>query len=100
LPYKIEIVPSAIDELRLISSFRRKVISDAIDQQLVRRPTIATRNRKPLPGISPAFEHVPPVWELRVGDYRVFYDVDEAQRTVWVRAIRFKGPEDRTEDIL
>ena len=31
-----------------------------------------------------------PVWELRVGDHRVFYDVDAEILVVIVRAIRRK----------
>jgi mRNA-degrading endonuclease RelE of RelBE toxin-antitoxin system len=37
--------------------------------------------------LAPDFEHVPPVWELRIGEYRVFYDVDEPDHKVYVRAV-------------
>ena len=40
------------------------------------------------------------IWELRVGGYRVFYDVDEDQKEVYVRAVREKPPDKRTEEIL
>jgi mRNA-degrading endonuclease RelE of RelBE toxin-antitoxin system len=70
-----------------------------LKRQLVRQPAVATRNRKRLESVSPAFEHVPPIWQLRIGEYRVFYDVDEAARTVYVRAVRLKEPDQRTEDI-
>lgn len=83
-----------------MAQFRRKAISDEIDRQLVHQPTTITRNRKPLPGLAPTFENVPLVWELRVGDYRVFYDVDETEHVVRIRAVRFKSPSERTEDIL
>ena len=42
----------------------------------------------------------PPIWELRVGDHRVFYDVAEEEGVVYVRAIRRKRAGKRTEDIL
>ena len=45
------------------------------------------------------WEHVPPVWQLRVEDWRVFYDVDERARQVIVRAVRRKG-KILTEEIL
>jgi mRNA-degrading endonuclease RelE of RelBE toxin-antitoxin system len=45
------------------------------------------------------FDHVSPVWELRVGDYRVFYDINEAIMRVFIRAVRFKGPEQTTAEI-
>ena len=45
-------------------------------------------------------EHMDPVWELRIGEYRVFYDVDEQASLVMVRAIRHKPPHKTTEEIL
>ena len=48
----------------------------------------------------PPWTAEPPIWELRVGDYRVFYDVSEADITVYVRAIRVKPPGKTTEEIL
>jgi mRNA-degrading endonuclease RelE of RelBE toxin-antitoxin system len=43
---------------------------------------------------------VAPIWELRVGDYRVFYDVSAAESVVYVRAVRRKRRGTKTEDIL
>jgi len=43
---------------------------------------------------------VDPIWELRLGEYRVFYDVDEAKSSVTIRAIRHKPPHKRTEEVL
>lgn len=51
-------------------------------------------------GLAPPWEHVEPVWELRIGEYRVFYDVDQAGATVAIRAIRHKPPHKTTEEIL
>lgn len=59
-----------------------------------------TRNRKLLVGLRPPWDQELPVWELRVGDYRVFYDVQEQPSLVTVRAIRFKLPHKTTEEIL
>lgn len=53
-----------------------------------------------LVGLIPPFEATPPVWELRVGQPRVYYDIDEAQKKVYVRAIRRKAPHKTTEEIL
>ena len=50
-----------------------------------------TRNRKPLHGFVPPWPHTPPVWEIRVGDFRVFYDVDELAKVVTVRRVIEKG---------
>ena len=50
-------------------------------------------------GIEPPWEQSQPVWQLRVGDFRVFYDADETTRVVWIRAIRRKGRK-TTKEIL
>jgi hypothetical protein len=67
---------------------------------LTHQPTQETRNKKLLPGLKTPWDAVLSVWELRVGDYRVFYDVDNAQRRVTIRAIRRKPPHTTTEEIL
>jgi len=36
------------------------------------------------------WEYIEPVWELRPGEYRVFYDVEEKPALVKIRAIRHK----------
>ena len=46
------------------------------------------------------WEHVPPVWELRIGQYRVFHDVNEKAKHVTVRAVRHKPAHKTTEEIL
>ena len=43
---------------------------------------------------------MPPVWELRIGEYRVFYDIDEAARLVSVLAVREKPPHAPTEEVI
>jgi len=40
------------------------------------------------------------MWELRIGEYRAFYDVDEAGKTVTVRALRHKPLHKTTQEIL
>jgi mRNA-degrading endonuclease RelE of RelBE toxin-antitoxin system len=53
-----------------------------------------------LVGLVPPWDHLEPVWALRIGAYRVYYDVDEARSAVIVRAIRHKPSHQTTEDIL
>ena len=98
--YRVEVVQDAEDELAKIRVFDRNLILSEIKKQLTREPATPTRRRKRLDSLTPSFEAVPPVWELRVSDWRVFYDVDEADRIVWVRAVRPKPPDKRTEDIV
>lgn len=89
----------AADLAALCSSERSRLL-DRIEAQLRDQPTRVARNRKPLPGLVPPWDHVPPIWELRVGDLRVFYDVDEPALIVIVRAIRRKPPHRTTGEIL
>ncbi len=98
--YNIEYVEGVADDLASLHVFERKRILDRIEEQLTHQPTQKTRNKKELPTLSPPWEHVEPVWELRVGQYRVFYDVDGDERTVTIRAIRHKPPHKTTEEIL
>ena len=98
--YEIEISRAALEELAALRAFDEKRILEAIERQLTFAPTSPTRNRKLLAGAVPRFEAVPPIWELRLGEYRVFYDVSEADLKVYVRAVRRKPPHKTLEEIL
>ena len=98
--YQIAYVESIADDLKGLQAGQRRQILNRIEQQLIHEPTRQTRNRKPLAGLVPPWEYVEPVWELRIGEYRVFYDVDEAAAVVIVRAVRHKPPHKTTEEIL
>ena len=100
MTYSIEITDLAVEELRAIRAFDRRRIVDAIRAQLSQEPTVATRHRKCLEAAVPDFEHEPPIWELRVGDFRAFYDVDEDARVVSVRAVRRKEHGRTTGEII
>jgi len=89
-----------LKELGQLRAFDGRRILGAIERELSQEPTKATRRRKILPDLKPPFEAVPPVWELRVGECRVFYDVNEEDRKVYVRAVRHKPPHKTTEEIL
>jgi mRNA-degrading endonuclease RelE of RelBE toxin-antitoxin system len=99
LAFEILIRKQAAAEIDRLRVYDQKKIAAAIRAQLEHQPLLATRNRKCLSGVRPEFEHVPPVWQLRVGLYRVFYDVDEKLNQVHIRAVRRKEPTDRTKDI-
>ena len=98
--YTLEFSEMVAEHLGELRAFDRKQVLDQIDAQLIHQPTVETRNKKKLVGLSPPWEHVEPVWELRVGEFRVFYDVDEEESRVVVRAIRRKPPHKTTEEIL
>ena len=98
--YEIEYVEGVADDLADLRAYERAHILDSIEKQLKYEPTRQTRNKKILVGLVPPWEHVEPVWELRIGEYRVFYDVDGETSTVTIRAIRHKPPHKTTEEIL
>ena len=71
-----------------LTARQRKWLLDVIEQQLIHEPTKETRNRKPMLPDKPHF--VAP-WELRVGEMRVYYDVEDEPRTVVaIRAVGIK----------
>lgn len=98
--YSIEFSEDALIDLKRVRASKRAQILDGIEKQLSYEPTTRTRSRKLLHSLVPEFEAVPPIWQLRVGEYRVFYDVNEESRIVFVRAIRRKPSGKRTEEIL
>lgn len=79
--YEILMSPDAIDHLREFSARDRSLILDLIETHLLHDPDVETRRRKrmrPNP-LSP--------WELRIGQFRVFYDVEREMAQVHVIAI-------------
>jgi len=98
--YAIRFAVDVMMDLKKLSAYRRNVVLEAIETQLVHEPTSPARNRKLLVNLIPPWDAVPPIWELRVGEYRVFYDVSQEEKTVYVRAIRRKRLGKRTEEIL
>jgi mRNA-degrading endonuclease RelE of RelBE toxin-antitoxin system len=98
--YTIRYGTGAADDLRGLEAFYQRKILAEIRTHLTKTPTVRTRRRKPLPHLAHPWEAVSPIWELRVGEYRVFYDVSEVDHIVMVRAIRRKPPGKRTEEIV
>ncbi len=98
--YEIRFAASVVGDLKKLRAGHRRRILDEVKQKLSQEPTRLTKHIKQLRRLVPPFEAVPPIWQLRSGDYRVFYDVDEAEQRVFVRALRRKPPHRRTEDIL
>ena len=98
--YEVRFAEGVVGDLKKVRAHDRRRIPDSIEEQLSHEPTVVTKNRKILVDLTPTWEANPPIWELRVGEHRVFYDVDEEEKEVYVRAVRKKPPHERTEDIL
>jgi mRNA-degrading endonuclease RelE of RelBE toxin-antitoxin system len=83
--FKIEYSPDAEEHLRVLTARQRVIVLDTVDKQLTHQPTVETRNRKPMRP-NPAAP-----WELRIGDLRVYYDVEEKpEPVVYIRAVGVK----------
>ena len=83
--YVIEYSPETITHLRALTARQRTLVFDTVEQQLRYEPNVETRNRKPMrPNpLAP--------WELRIGDLRVYYDVEDAPGPrVSIRAVGIK----------
>jgi mRNA-degrading endonuclease RelE of RelBE toxin-antitoxin system len=87
--YQIGFAPETVDHLDAIDRKYHRLIGKTLDAQLVYSPERETRNRKPIEQPAP-FDAT---WELRFGPgncFRVFYEVDNDTRTVWILAIGVK----------
>jgi len=71
--------------MRWLTARQQKIVLDTVDRQLVNQPNVETRNRKPMRP-----NPVAP-WELRIGNLRVYYEVnDHPESTVVVLAVGIK----------
>lgn len=85
MAYRVEYSPDAEEHLRALSARQRATVFDAVDEQLAHQPAVETRNRKPMRPNSLA------PWELRVGELRVYYDIEEEpEQVVSVLAVGVK----------
>jgi len=102
MPARFEIFLSAAvkGDLEDLRAYERRMLLDAIELQLSDAPPVITAKRKVVRNLAPPFEAIPPIWQLRVGVFRVFYDISEAEHRVYVRAIRRKPAHRTTEEIL
>ena len=72
MSYQIEFAESVREHLEALAANERAEVLHAIEEQLTHEPLSETRNRKRLRP-----NPVAP-WELRIGDMRAFYEVQEA----------------------
>lgn len=64
----------------------QKNIVDAVEY-LAKDPRPAGKSFKPLKGELLIFSHLPQC-RIRVGDYRVFYDIEDSLKKVYIIAVR------------
>lgn len=82
--YQIELSESAKEDLQQYTAAERKTIVVALRVQLTDQPDVETANRKRLR------ENPVAAWELRIGRFRAFYEVDQDEVRATVVAIGHK----------
>lgn len=82
--YELEFTQGAVDDLRFLRKNEQQEVIDGIESQLLYKPAVETRNHKRLRPNN-VLE-----WELRLGKFRVFYDVESVVRIVRIEAIGYK----------
>jgi len=82
--YEIDYTVRAKEELTWFKKHEQNEIIDEIETQLRYEPTVETRNRKRMRPNATA------EWELRIGNFRVLYDVDEQVRIVDIERVGLK----------
>lgn len=81
MAFTILLSPVSRDHLRALRKRDQQVVLDAIDAQLAHQPHGETSHRKRLE------ENPVAPWELRIGDFRVFYEFDLEDQRVVILAI-------------
>jgi mRNA-degrading endonuclease RelE of RelBE toxin-antitoxin system len=83
--YQIRISPEALEHLDALTARQAAIVYDGLESQLTHEPLVETKNRKPMRANPLA------AWELRIGNLRVYYDVEEEPKpVVRVRAVGVK----------
>ena len=86
MPFRVQFTPDAANQLRGLRAADRAKIAEQCLRILGVNPCLEGRTRvKRLRG------DVFPSYRLRVGEYRIFYDVEEASRTVLIYGIVTKA---------
>ena len=84
MKFEIKYTEDALEDLERFRKYDQTLMLDTIDRQLTDQPAVATRNRKRLRPNRVS------EWELRIGRFRVFYDVLGDEQLVKIVAVGYK----------
>ena len=84
MEFEIQYTEAAFNDLRKLRKYDQTLIVDTVERQLAHLPAIQTRNRKRLRPNRVS------EWELRIGKFRVFYDVLADEQLVKIAAVGYK----------
>jgi mRNA-degrading endonuclease RelE of RelBE toxin-antitoxin system len=82
--YQVTFSAESLQHVEFLSARQRQIVLSGIREQLSYEPMVETRNRK-LMRPNPLA-----VWELRIENLRVYYDVDTDESIVDIRAVGVK----------
>jgi mRNA-degrading endonuclease RelE of RelBE toxin-antitoxin system len=82
--FVLDYTDSALEDLAYFRKYEQTLIVDGVDRQLQYEPDKVTRNRKALDPNNLS------QWELRIGIYRILYDIIANQRIVTIKAVGYK----------
>ena len=82
--FEIKFTEEAIEDLQWFKKAERGYVMGEIETVISLEPTTETRNRKRLRPNELA------EWEVRIDDFRVFYDVDQENKLVNIAAVGYK----------
>ena len=82
--FEIKFTEQAIADLKLLKKAERRSIMSELEANLIKEPAVETRNLKKLRPNQLA------EWELRLGDFRIFYDVDPDNALIKIQAVGYK----------
>lgn len=86
--YRARFADDVNEHIDALTARQRSVVFDAIERHLRNEPKRETRNRKPM---DPHRDGFVAAWELRVGELRVYYAIeDEPEPTVVIVAVGVK----------
>ena len=83
-PYALDFTEEALEDLTYYRAYERKTIVEAVREQLTHQPAVETKQRKYMRD-NPIAQ-----WELRVGKYRVFYEIAPTRPIVSLISIGHK----------
>jgi mRNA-degrading endonuclease RelE of RelBE toxin-antitoxin system len=81
--YTIEFTDEAEADLKWFNRREQNIVLDGIKSNLRYEPTVITINRHPCRDDDTKLAD----WELRIGIYRVYYNVEEIVRVVFIERI-------------
>ena len=82
--FEIKLTEEAVSDLQWFKKAERGHIVGELESMLSVEPTTETRNCKRLRPNELA------EWEVRIGDFRVFYDVDQENKLIKIEAVGYK----------